>query len=76
MTIETKFEIGDTLFLLQNNSIINGVVIGFVSRSGRYARDDFYNVGTFYALQCNGFDLQDKPERILFKTKQELLDSL
>ena len=76
MTVETKFEIGDTLFFLQNNTVVNGVVIGFVSRRGRYVRDAFYNVGTFYALQCNGFDLQDKPEWILFKTKQELLDSL
>ena len=76
MTIETKFEIGDTLFFLHNNTVVNGVVIGFVSRKGRYAKYDFYSAGTFYALQCDGFDLQDKPECILFKTKKELLNSL
>ena len=72
MKIETKFDIGDTAYMLENNKVrtdeVRGITI-VVDTAAHYMS----RVTTVYTLGLDGRRFDDNK---LFKTKQELLDSL
>ena len=81
MKIETKFNVGDYVFYLENNSIKHGTIeriqIEVASRTEEgminygnikpYIYSELYYLGASEGVHC---------ARLIFKTKQELLDSL
>jgi hypothetical protein len=83
MTIETKYNVGDTIYSLQDNLVKKLMVKQiniYVQNKDKYYRD-IYEVGKtfiYYCVQCIATaDIIDNvPEHLCFKTKQELLDSL
>lgn len=77
MKIETKFSLGDTVFLMEDNSVKKSVVrsVHFEkyedgSGSTQYGLKDYFSVSGS-RNRINQFSEQN-----LFKTKQELLNSL
>lgn len=76
MTVQTIHNEGDTVFFLDNNQITTGIVIGIITRTGYIERNYAMSNGTFYYLKCSQYDRQDINESLLFKTKEELLNSL
>lgn len=81
MKIETKFNIGDYVFYLENNSIKHGMIeaiqieVAIRTEGGMinydnikpYIHSELYYLGASVGIRC---------ARLIFKTKQELLDSL
>lgn len=76
MTIQTLYDEGEVVFFMNNNKITTGTVIGIISRKGYIERNYAMSNGVFYYLKCDQYDLQDINESSLFKTKEELLNSL
>ena len=75
MTIETKFNIGNRLFFIYNRGVSYGKIIE-VLVCYRIC-DEFGNVEdkTDYIIDT-GYIREKVSEKHLFRTKQELLDSL
>lgn len=78
MTIVTKYNPGDTVYLVKDNQIIKAVVNGFYIQSYRFGNelkgvvqvsdvDIVYNIGTEH---------WKKTEADLFKTPEELFECL
>ena len=76
MTIETKYNQGETVCFMRDNMVRSGTVIGITTRVGNYERDKQQQTGTEYYLKCDGFDSGAVPENKIFKTKEALLQSL
>ena len=70
MRINTKFNIGDKVFYLADNKVqfreIYGIRVSISDRTGKRVRNVLYE---FY-------NLPDRIEKVLFNTKEELLNSL
>ena len=75
MKIETKFNIGNKVWFIYNRSVSHGAVKE-VSVCCRI-RDEFGNTETYvtYIIET-GYIRECVEEKHLFRTKQELLDSL
>ena len=72
MTIQTKFNVGDEAFFMEDNKVVVSTVTGitiYVAEEGTFCTPV---VRTFYSL-VRYSSVEDK---ILFTTKQELLESL
>lgn len=75
MKIETKFSIGDKLYFIYNKGISCGKIIEVLA-SHRIS-DEFGNRETKIDYIIETGYIRDKvSEKYLFRTKQELLDSL
>ena len=71
MTIETKYNIGDEVWFMENNRATTGIVVKLdvdIARTG-----DWYI--EHYKVEANGFQFC-KVGQNLFPTKEELLKSL
>lgn len=76
MIIETKFNIGDRAWFMKNNKVTE-VIISSISLS--YVDSDSDNIiytANDAANPTHWLDHVDIEEKTLFKSKQELLDSL
>lgn len=78
MKIETKFDINEKVYFLKDSKIVTDIVVGILFNIGkRYNGKDgflnlYYTIPT-YCLQNQIFELtEDK----VFKTKEELINSL
>ncbi len=82
MKIETKFDIGDRVFYMKNNKVVNNIIVDIEIRVGLEEENGMINYDNIkasikreiYYLDMNR-DLKFHP-RWLFKTKEELLNSL
>ena len=70
MTIETKFNIGDTVFFLSDNKIEEGIV--------KRIQIDAYETGDLeiYSVRISTQTTMQMSSHYLFPSKQELLASL
>lgn len=70
MTIETKYNIGDTVYLIRNSEITKGEIINIRT-------DIFKSVSDFkYGIYCDGEYIFNIKENLLFPSKKELIKSL
>lgn len=76
MTIETKYSLDDQVYFMRNNKAEFGTLIGISTRTGKHRRDSKMNEGVFYYITCNGYDQEEMPEKSLFKTKEELIETI
>ena len=68
MEVKTKYDIQDTVWMVSNNKVVKVIVTGLgITITG----PDSYEV--FYSVNHSSIDI---PENQLFKTKEELLESL
>jgi len=82
MKIETKFDIGDRVFYMKGNKVENNIIVDIEIRVGLKEENGMINYDNIkavikseiYYLDMNR-DLKFHP-RWLFKTKEELLNSL
>lgn len=70
MQISTKYSIGDTVWYMDKNNVVSSVVDNLVYERGRKVIGAEYN--TFYSLSNN----DERNEKVLFQSKEELLKSL
>lgn len=68
MEVETKFDIGDKVWLIYNNIVTALKVCGY-----RITIDESFNPEIVYTLHYNCLEVAESQ---LFKTKEELLNSL
>jgi len=68
MEVETKFDIGDKVWLIYNNLVTALKVSGY-----RITIDESFNPEIVYTLNYNCLEVAESQ---LFKTKEELLNSL
>ena len=76
MNIETKFDVGDQVFLMHDNKVTHAKIM-FILISVQSQRSD--NLVIKYDLITPSPDyilLKDLKESLLFKTKEDLLNSL
>ncbi len=66
MEVNTKFNIGDQVWLVESNKVVMRLVTGVV-----IALD-----GDTLVVNYSTWGEDNKPEALLFKTKKELLESL
>lgn len=83
MTIETKYNIGDTVWLIENSKCLSGTVCGIQHNYGiGYRYGQLYSGKEFVRIQyCIDvpnrlFHYSDIEEKYLFPTKEELIKSL
>lgn len=82
MKVETKFDIGDRVFYMKGNKVENNIIVDIEIRVGLKKENGMINYDNIkavikseiYYLDMNR-DLKFHP-RWLFKTKEELLNSL
>ena len=75
MTIETKYNIGDEVWIMRDNIAMSSIVTGiFASRVAK-----FYDCPAQRIVEKVGYIIEDGDtfsERLLFPTKEKLLKSL
>lgn len=74
MTVETKFNIGDEVHFIENNSYHYGKIVGFLYEDRGYTVIEYYSVDVSY--ENVGCSFESIEHTRLFKTKEELIDSL
>ena len=71
MTIETKFSVGDTVYLIHDNRITSGTIYKItIDITGI---EDTY---IYYHLEVNRYDVKRVIEERLFASKEQLIQSL
>jgi len=80
MTIETKFDIDQTVYLLFNNKIVSSEIedihITFPRNIYTSERETKYSYRLYYKDTDGGLKIFWHPEEDLFPSKEELLKSL
>lgn len=83
MTIETKYNIGDEVWLIEANKCISGKIVGFRHTYGighryglLYTGKESVNIQYSIEIPDRIFHAVDIEENRLFPTKEELLKSL
>lgn len=72
MKIETKFNMGDSAFVMYNNKAVSILIMGV-----HYSLDRYAGEITYYSANIStGNGLERFKEEEVFKTKKELLESL
>ena len=72
MKIETKFNMGDSAFVMYNNKAVPILIMGV-----HYSLDRYAGEITYYSANIStGNGLERFKEKEVFKTKKELLESL
>jgi hypothetical protein len=78
MNIKTKYDIGNTIFLIEKNKVMETSIIGIKTRSGKTLAQDakaISKITYFLDSKLVGGELT-REEFEIFLTKEELLDSL
>lgn len=78
MTFKTKYEIGNIVFLLVNNKVVQRTIIGIKIKQGKTLFEDTKAISKIvYNLNSEKIgDELSKEEFEIFLTKTELLNSL
>lgn len=78
MTIETKYNIGDEVYLMLSNKVKKALIIGVLITKGEHRKSEKYTSQEIrYNLHIVGeTSYEGFSEGSLFKTKEELLASL
>lgn len=72
MKIETKFNMGDSAFVMYNNKVVPILIMGVHYSLDKYTGETTY----YYADISTDNGLERFKEKEVFKTKKELLESL
>jgi hypothetical protein len=77
MNIETKFDLGDEVFLLKDNCVFKAIICEIITRNAQNIYDFTVTKFIYYNLtNKQNFYMNNYSENELFKTKKELLNSL
>ena len=78
MKIETKYNIGDEVFFLQENAIHQGyirkIVVCVTSSEGCVNQNEYYDIYCYDRVLSKTY--KDVKKSLIYKTKEELLKSL
>lgn len=78
MNIETKYNIGDKVFFLQENAVHQGyirqVVVNATCSEGCVYQNEYYIIDCYYRTGSKTYKNVEKS--LIYKSKEELLKSL
>lgn len=78
MKIETKYNIGDNVFFLQENAIHQGyirqVAVNVTCSEGCVNQNEYYNIDCYDRVIFKTFKNVEKS--LVYKSKEELIESL
>lgn len=75
MIISTKFDLGDTVYFMKDNTVFIDEIID-IRTDTSWENDDIENDATLTIVIYHTSNFSWIPEQLVFKTKKELLDSL